>query len=213
MQMAAGTCPQTRSFCLTSIFHSFPATLVTHSHNAYIPPTGATAPGLKTCSADSHWCVYSTVGGRSGVGEGGGVGDGWQRGGGWKEKKERWGEDKRGWGRTGVALGAFRTLSLTIRLQHVGQSASLAQNQGVSSHVYDCASGFLCVCVCVCVGFPTCMSKQPFVCREQILVLVEPDSSLVTSSAFFCCVITEATLSWPNPSICISQQQGNLGNG
>lgn len=59
----------------------------TRARDAYIPPTGATASGLKTCGADSHWCVYST-GGRSGVREGGSARDGWQGGGGWKEKKE-----------------------------------------------------------------------------------------------------------------------------
>jgi len=55
-----------------SVFLSFPSTaLETETHMqcmfAHVCTGAKAAPILRTCGADSQWCVYSTVGGRTGV--------------------------------------------------------------------------------------------------------------------------------------------------
>lgn len=142
MQMACGTCPQTRSLSLYT-----PPQLL-HQHHTNTPcitrhpittsrssTTGAAACGPGTCGADTA-CLPNSRGDR--WGELGSMA-GWKY---WGNRRER----------RDVASGAFHTLSLiTQTFCHAkGRSTSLTQNKGISSE--EC-EGLNRIVLCVLVAF------------------------------------------------------------
>lgn len=170
MQTASGTFLQTGSLCLPDV----PRPSLTYSvctHKCMRPlPTGATALCLRICGADSPLMRLLNGEGEEGGGELGTAGESGINGRVVHRKREEATEDEQGRGKNECSLGGYLHL-ITVHIRNISPPHVIR-----SSH--------LCVCVPFMHVRHGTLKSLHYLCP----------SSLVTSSAFCCCVI-EATLS------------------